>query len=321
MVTEGAGDPETIHQLGILDIFGFECFEKNSFEQLCINYANEKLQQHFNAHMIALEKNEYEYELGADAVANIHFEDSSRCLELFESVNIAQPSIFKLIDEQGGLGSNGSDVNLLRRLEQTFITPKSNPHIMKASQFDTQQFKISHYAGEVIYDVEGFTEKNKDALSDTLTQTLQSTNHPLMQILFPQLQKTIQRRGTKIGGFSLASQFCVSLNALIQTINDSVPRYVRCIKPNKMGSSDPADLDQESVKGQLRAGSILEAVRIRKIGYGYRMEYSDFGDQFWPIYGDRLYEGADRKIVEEIFTKAAALNDENEAKILAIGED
>ena len=113
-----------------------------------------------------------EYELGADAVANIHFEDSSRCLELFESVNIAQPSIFKLIDEQGGLGSNGSDVNLLRRLEQTFITPRSNPHIMKASQFDTQQFKISHYAGEVIYDVEGFTEKNKDALSDTLTQTL-----------------------------------------------------------------------------------------------------------------------------------------------------
>lgn len=82
-------DMDTIHSLGILDIFGFESFKKNSFEQICINYANEKLQQHFNSHMIALEMNEYKYELGAEAVANITFEDSSRCLELFESKSVA----------------------------------------------------------------------------------------------------------------------------------------------------------------------------------------------------------------------------------------
>ena len=76
----------------------------------------------------------------------------------------------------------------------------------------------------------------------------------------------------------------------METIDDSVPRYVRCIKPNSLASPKPADFDDQSVKEQLRAGSILEAVRIRKIGYGYRMEYDDFGDKFWPVVGSRVYE-------------------------------
>ena len=135
MNTSKSGNPDTIHSLGLLDIFGFESFKKNSFEQLCINYANEKLQQHFNSHMIALEMNEYKYELGADAVANIHFEDSSRCIELFESKNVAQPSLFRLIDEEGSI--KGNDDNLLLKFHQNFMQQNANPHYKKASRFET----------------------------------------------------------------------------------------------------------------------------------------------------------------------------------------
>ena len=118
-MNEAQDESDTIQSLGILDIFGFECFQKNSFEQLCINYANEKLQAHFNQHMIALEMQEYKYELGAEAVANMHFEDSSRCLDLFESKNVAQPSLFKLIDEEGSI--RGNDENLLRKFHQFYL--------------------------------------------------------------------------------------------------------------------------------------------------------------------------------------------------------
>ena len=112
-------------------------------------------------------------------------------------------------------------------------------------------------------------------------------------------QKTV-RRGSKIGGFSLSSQFKEQLSLLMETLNDSVPRYVRCIKPNLLASDDPLNLNEESVKEQLRAGSILEAIRIRKIGYGYRMSYDNFADQFWPILGTRVYD-ADRTTAEAIF--------------------
>ena len=86
----------------------------------------------------------------------------------------------------------------------------------------------------------------------------------------------------------------------MRTLNDSVPRYVRCIKPNSLASSDPMDINEETVKEQLRAGSILEAIRIRKIGYGYRMSYENFAEQFWPILGRRVYD-ADSSTVEVIF--------------------
>lgn len=161
--------------------------------------------------MIALEMQEYKYELGAEAVANISFEDSSRCLELFESPKAGLPSLFKLIDEEGSI--RGNDENLLRKFNQFYLEQNSNPHYKKASKFDTPQFKIEHYAGDVIYDIAGFTEKNKDLLSEHITESLSSSNHPLMRVLFPVKTNNVRslRRGSKIGGFSLSSQFTEQL--------------------------------------------------------------------------------------------------------------
>lgn len=110
---------------------------------------------------------------------------------------------------------------------------------------------ILHSAGEVVYDVAGFTEKNKDLISDHITETLQSSELSLLQVLFPKAkagQKPVARRGSKITGFSLTSQFVVQLRDLMAKINDSVPRYVRCIKPNKIKSGSAQDIDLSSVK-------------------------------------------------------------------------
>ena len=129
--------------------------------------------------MIALEIQEYSYELGEEAVANINFEITSRCLELFEAQSVIQSSVFKMIDEEGAI--KGNDDNLLRKMNQYYFTGKnSNPHYQKASKFETNQFKVVHYAGDVIYDIDGFTEKNRDLLSDHLAEGLSSTSHPLM---------------------------------------------------------------------------------------------------------------------------------------------
>jgi len=156
--------------------------------------------------MIALEVETYRYELGSEALADINFNDSgsSRCLELFESRNIASPSLFSLIDEQGGLGNNGNDENLLRRIQQMYLSTNQNPHLQKADRFNTPQFMVKHYAGDVVYDVAGFVEKNRDVLSQSITEALQQTQHPLMKQLFPNTGGRLQRRGTKIGGYSLS---------------------------------------------------------------------------------------------------------------------
>ena len=144
-----------------------------------------------------------------------------------------------------------------------------------------------------------------------------------MQVLFPATAPSAKpvRRGAKLGGNSLSNQFREQLNDLINTINESVPRYVRCIKPNSIASSRPMDMDSDAVKEQLRAGSILEAVRIRKIGYGYRMAYDDFGYKFWPIIGQRIYEN-DHDITKKIFLKGSSIVDTSEQRrVLKIGPD
>ena len=146
-----------VESIGLLDIFGFESFTANSFEQLCINYANEKLQQHFNTNMIALEMKEYSIELSSEVLSQIELPADSRVLELFESTTPSCPSMFSLVDDAGKARSD--DESLLRQYHQFY---SNNPCYAKASAFETPQFKISHYAGEVIYDIKGFVEKNQD---------------------------------------------------------------------------------------------------------------------------------------------------------------
>ena len=101
-------------------------------------------------------------------------------------------------------------------------------------------------------------------------------------------------------------------------INHSTPRYVRCMKPNEVISSSKDDFNDEVVANQLRAGSMLAAIKIRKVGYGYRISYEDFGEIYWPLIGERLFDEVDQATVERIFSKAAELNADNDPEVAAI---
>lgn len=125
------------------------------------------------------------------------------------------------------------------------------------------------------------------------------------------------RRGNKITGFSVSSQFKEQLQKLMEHLNDSAPQYVRCIKPNSTAGARVAE--DALITQQLRAGSILEAIRIRKIGYGYRMEYEDFADKYWPLVGERVYE-TDHQVVKMIFEKAAEYVDSEKRELMMDGE-
>lgn len=132
--------------IGLLDIFGFEIFEKNSFEQLCINYANEKLQQHFNKHMFYLEQNEYQKE--NIEWSHIQFTDNQECLDLIESKGKADPSIFSMLDEECMI--KGTDSKLLGKIQKNLI---GNNALTKEKAYSDSSFGVGHYAGEVFYNV------------------------------------------------------------------------------------------------------------------------------------------------------------------------
>lgn len=144
--------------IGLLDIFGFEIFALNSFEQLCINYANEKLQQQFNHHMFNMEQEEYKAE--SIAWSQIQFVDNQTCIDLIESVKPTVPSLFKLLDEECMI--KGTDLKLLKKYND--ILP-SNKAFKRPKKFSTTKFIVCHYAGEVEYEVDGFLDKNRDSVN------------------------------------------------------------------------------------------------------------------------------------------------------------
>eukprot|EP00347_Sterkiella_histriomuscorum_P007684 403347970 len=230
--------------IGILDIFGFEIFEANSFEQLCINYANEVLQQHFNHHMFNLEQEEYKQE--NIQWSQIKFVDNQQCIDLIESIQ--KPSVFKLLEEETMMKS--TDLKLLRKMNDMLTVNKS---FKRPNRFDCAEFIICHYAGEVEYKVSSFIEKNKDQVGDLIRDTL--------------------------------SQSKSQLQELMKILNESSPRYIRCIKPNHQFS--PIIFDSVEVCKQLRCAGMLEAIRIRKAGYAIRVTQDDFAKRYRAVLGKK----------------------------------
>ncbi|CAH8355756.1 unnamed protein product [Eruca vesicaria subsp. sativa] len=265
------GKRRTGRSISILDIYGFESFNKNSFEQFCINYANERLQQHFNRHLFKLEQEEYIKD-GIDWT-RVDFEDNQNCLRLFEKKPLG---LLSLLDEESTF-PNGTDLTLANKLKEHL----TDNYCFKGNRGNT--FTVAHYAGEVTYETTGFLEKNRDLLHSDSIKLLSSCSCHLPQAFASSMvvhsEKSVVGPLHKAGGadsqrLSVATKFKGQLFQLMQRLGKTTPHFIRCIKPNNVQS--PGLYEQELVLQQLRCCGVLEVVRISRSGFPTRMSHQKF---------------------------------------------
>jgi myosin heavy subunit len=296
--------------IGILDIFGFEVFEHNSFEQLCINYANEKLQYHFNDVIFSVERQMYEEE--GISLDNVQFEDNSECVNLIEGKPFG---LISLLEEECNLGNNGSDLGYINKLEKNFGTgkPAANKYFIK-HKTKPDYFSVAHFAGAVEYCVTGFLDKNRDTLSNTCRETMISSQIPLISELFVERptdgssaggstaasagggggkQSQQQKQSTKS---TLGTQFRNQLIGLLTTLRTTEPHFIRCVKPNHQKVANI--LDGVLALRQMRYAGLFEAIRIRKSGYAYRVPFAIFANTY-QILVDGLSKRRQQRKIED----------------------
>ncbi|XP_023245663.1 myosin heavy chain, muscle isoform X24 [Copidosoma floridanum] len=269
------------HFIGVLDIAGFEIFDFNGFEQLCINFTNEKLQQFFNHHMFVLEQEEYQRE-GIEWAFIDFGMDLAACIELIEK----PMGILSILEEESMFP---------KATDKTFEEKLNNNHLGKSPNFlkpkppkpgqQAAHFAIGHYAGQVPYNITGWLEKNKDPLNDTVVdQYKKSSNNLLIEIFADHPGQSGAAggkdaggggRGKKGGGFStVSSSYKEQLNNLMTTLRATQPHFVRCIIPNEL--KQPGVIDSHLVMHQLTCNGVLEGIRICRKGFPNRMVYPDF---------------------------------------------
>ncbi|KAK9459149.1 myosin-1 [Lipomyces oligophaga] len=297
MVTRG----QAARTIGILDIYGFEIFENNSFEQLCINYVNEKLQQIFIQLTLKTEQEEYVREQIKWSPIN-YFNNKIVC-DLIEEKR--PPGIFAALNDAVATAhadSGAADQSFAQRLSLV----ASNPH------FEQRQgkFIVKHYAGDVMYRIDGMTDKNKDQMLKDLLELLNKTGNPFLKTLFPaQVDHDSKRRPP-----TASDKIKISANDLVTTLMNCQPSYIRTIKPNQTKS--PTDYDDKAVLHQIKYLGLQENVRIRRAGFAYRQTFEKFAEQFYLLSpktsyaGEYIWQGDARSAVLQILKDAAVPNDE-----------
>jgi len=276
-----ANDAEVRSTVGVLDIFGFECFAVNSFEQLCINFTNEALQQQFNKFIFKMEQDLYESE--KINWAFISFPDNQDCLDL---IQLRPNGLLPQLDDECKLGQRGSDRNWANRLYQTFVpsgnVSENGRFHATAIQKGKAMFCVNHFAGLVAYSAEtGFLEKNKDEIPLTAKAMFESAPNKLMRDVFAvQLRASEDRSdsataaGKPAKSKTVGTQFKEQLNSLMERVASTEPHYIRCLKPNDTAKAKL--LTRKRVTEQLRYGGVLEAVRVARMGYPVRLDHVTF---------------------------------------------
>lgn len=263
-----------------MDIFGFEDLAENNFEQLCINYANESLHLYFNKHIFKLEQAEYARE--RLEWSPMGWEDNLPVIHLLAKKPVG---IFHLLDDE----SNFPRANDLSFLEKCHYNHALN-ELYSRPRIGAQEFGITHYAGQVWYSVEGFLEKNRDALRGDVVELLDSSSQPLVEEMTKQLRaqrdmgKTLPRGAN--GRFvtmkprtpTVAARFSDSLQQLLQSMAKCNPWFVRCIKPNN--DKQALRMDMPCVLTQLRYLGMLDTITIRQKGYPVRLRFQHFVERY-----------------------------------------
>ena len=254
--------------VGILDIYGFEIFEKNSFEQLCINYVNEKLQQIFIQLTLKTEQEEYARE--QIQWTPINYFDNKIVCELIEERR--PPGVFAALNDACATAhadSGAADQTFVQRLNAL----SSNPHFQPRQG----QFIIKHYAGDVSYAIDGMTDKNKDQLLKDLLNLVGESSNNFVHALFPHEVNQDDKRRPPTAGDKIKA----SANDLVTTLMKASPSYIRTIKPND--NKSPTEYNVGNVMHQIKYLGLQENVRIRRAGFAYRQAFDKFVERFYLL--------------------------------------
>ncbi|XP_030648187.1 unconventional myosin-VIIa-like [Chanos chanos] len=293
-----SSDEKTIrNSIGLLDIFGFENFNVNSFEQLCINFANENLQQFFVRHVFKLEQEEYNLE--NINWQHIEFTDNQDALDM---IAIKPMNIISLIDEESKF-PKGTDTTMLHKLNSQH---KLNINYHPPKHSHETQFGIQHFAGMVYYETKGFLEKNKDSLHSDIIQLVHSSKNKFIKQIFQ--ADVAMGVETRKRSPTLSSQFKRSLDLLMRTLSVCQPFFIRCIKPNEL--KKPMLFDRGLCVRQLRYSGMMETIRIRRAGYPIRYTFAEFVDRYrvllpgvLPAFKQEDLQGTCQRIVVSVFGK------------------
>ncbi|XP_005399801.1 PREDICTED: myosin-2 [Chinchilla lanigera] len=278
--------------IGVLDIAGFEIFDFNTLEQLCINFTNEKLQQFFNHHMFVLEQEEYKRE-GIEWTFIDFGMDLAACIELIEK----PMGIFSILEEEC-MFPKATDTSFKNKLYDQHLGKSANfqkPKVVKGKV--EAHFSLIHYAGTVDYNITGWLEKNKDPLNETVVGLYQKSSLKTLANLFSGAQTgEAEASGTKKGGKKKGSSFQTvsalfreNLNKLMTNLRSTHPHFVRCIIPNE--TKTPGAMEHELVLHQLRCNGVLEGIRICRKGFPSRILYADFKQRYKVLNASAIPEG------------------------------
>ncbi|GAB1296464.1 Unconventional myosin-Ic [Apodemus speciosus] len=289
--------------LGLLDIYGFEVFQHNSFEQFCINYCNEKLQQLFIE--LTLKSEQEEYEAEGIAWEPVQYFNNKIICDLVEE---KFKGIISILDEECLRPGEATDLTFLEKLEDTI---KHHPHFLThkladqktRKSLDRGEFRLLHYAGEVTYSVTGFLDKNNDLLFRNLKETMCGSVNPIMAQCFDKSELSDKKRpethislGNRTRVDRVATQFKMSLLQLVEILRSKEPAYIRCIKPND--AKQPGRFDEVLIRHQVKYLGLMENLRVRRAGFAYRRKYEAFLQRYkslcpetWPVWAGRPQDG------------------------------
>lgn len=277
--------------IGLLDIYGFEVFQHNSFEQFCINFCNEKLQQLFIELTLKSEQEEYESE--GIAWEPVQYFNNKIICDLVEE---KFKGIISILDEECLRPGEATDMTFLEKLEDTV---KNHPHFVTHKLGDQKtrkvlgrdEFRLLHYAGEVNYSVVGFLDKNNDLLFRNLKEVMCDSGNPIAHQCFDRSELTDKKRPE-----TAATQFKNSLSKLMEILMSKEPSYVRCIKPND--AKQAVRFDEVLIRHQVKYLGLIENVRVRRAGFAYRRKYEIFLQRYkslctdtWPCWDGRAMDG------------------------------
>ncbi|XP_014852114.1 PREDICTED: unconventional myosin-Ig-like isoform X1 [Poecilia mexicana] len=287
--------------IGVLDIYGFEIFDNNSFEQFCINYCNEKLQQLFIELILQQEQEEYQRE--GITWQHIDYFNNQIIVDLVEQQH---KGILSILDEACLTVGKVTDTVCLDSMDTKLA---QHPHYTSRKLSPTDKtmdfqkhFRIRHYAGDVTYSVEGFLDKNKDLLFQDFKRLMYNSSNPVLKEMWPDGQLSITEVTKR--PLTAATLFKTSIVALVDKLACKEPYYVRCIKPNEMKS--PVLFDDARCQHQVAYLGLLENVMVRRAGFAYRQQYPRFLQRYkmtceytWPNH----LMATDREAVEAIITQ------------------